>query len=94
MLRTSLRTARRNARPGTSERFLSSNAQDFIEEAQYQPGQSYVGTFLSSNAQDFIEENTVTTGKANADRSFLSSNAQDFIEDRRRTAVWTGRANS
>ena len=42
-------------------RFLSSNAQDFIEEpmmATFLPSRT---EFLSSNAQDFIEERPTTT---------------------------------
>ena len=61
-------------------RFLSSNAQDFIEDGS-RTGKPYLAmVFLSSNAQDFIEETTTTTKPANTS-SFLSSNAQDFIED-------------
>ena len=36
--------------------FLSSNAQDFIEEYISPTGVLVVGLFLSSNAQDFIED--------------------------------------
>ena len=60
--------------------FLSSNAQDFIEENP-SPAQSHNRRkFLSSNAQDFIEENPSPAQSHNR-RKFLSSNAQDFIED-------------
>ena len=37
-------------------RFLSSNAQDFIEEIDAVEILDQTVTFLSSNAQDFIEE--------------------------------------
>ena len=38
-------------------RFLSSNAQDFIEDDRHMPTlRTPVARFLSSNAQDFIEE--------------------------------------
>ena len=36
--------------------FLSSNAQDFIEELQAYANEAAAVQFLSSNAQDFIEE--------------------------------------
>ena len=66
-------------------RFLSSNAQDFIEEATGRSMMARRMSFLSSNAQDFIEDATSSNGAAR--RSvFLSSNAQDFIEDWRRPA--------
>ncbi len=42
--------------PITIRLFLSSNAQDFIEELQQSPNTPPAGRFLSSNAQDFIEE--------------------------------------
>ena len=70
----------------TALEFLSSNAQDFIEETSLPdlPINRRM-TFLSSNAQDFIEDATSSNGAAR--RSvFLSSNAQDFIEDWRRPA--------
>ena len=56
MLRTSLRIQRRTSRRCAAVPFLSSNAQDFIEEAfDGESGMSdYI--FLSSNAQDFIED--------------------------------------
>ena len=57
MLRTSLRS--RRTLPGTDfvREFLSSNAQDFIEDRHGWPRFTIrVPTFLSSNAQDFIEE--------------------------------------
>ena len=36
--------------------FLSSNAQDFIEERKSQKKPAPASKFLSSNAQDFIED--------------------------------------
>ena len=36
--------------------FLSSNAQDFIEDCKADGCHAGTGLFLSSNAQDFIEE--------------------------------------
>ena len=60
--------------------FLSSNAQDFIEEQRRVEPISSGGGFLSSNAQDFIEERACTRLEI-PQKQFLSSNAQDFIED-------------
>ena len=56
MLRTSLRrqTVAVNRLHGGI--FLSSNAQDFIEETRQCEASSENVIFLSSNAQDFIEE--------------------------------------
>ncbi len=45
----------------TSPKFLSSNAQDFIEENITYGNVTYDSVFLSSNAQDFIEESTMRT---------------------------------
>ncbi len=39
--------------------FLSSNAQDFIEEVTSRSSYASAAAFLSSNAQDFIEEQTL-----------------------------------
>ena len=39
--------------------FLSSNAQDFIEDAWFEAAHPRAHQFLSSNAQDFIEEVSV-----------------------------------
>ena len=64
-------------------KFLSSNAQDFIEErstVRWSHRSSL--EFLSSNAQDFIEDIRPLAGKGDVE-IFLSSNAQDFIEERR-----------
>ena len=61
MLRTSLRRALFDGCP-TCHLFLSSNAQDFIEEPSDGPVTFGVDVFLSSNAQDFIEERTSRTG--------------------------------
>ena len=45
-------------------RFLSSNAQDFIEEdGCILSGWDPVRAFLSSNAQDFIEDTTTSTSR-------------------------------
>ena len=79
-----LRTSLRKTAGGVQEQafaFLSSNAQDFIEDVVHVDHVSSVVRFLSSNAQDFIEE---ATGRSMMARrmSFLSSNAQDFIEER------------
>ena len=60
--------------------FLSSNAQDFIEEPRFWPTRCWDDIFLSSNAQDFIEDSTRWTISLVSCR-FLSSNAQDFIEE-------------
>ena len=60
MLRTSLRREL-PAVTSLSSRFLSSNAQDFIEETS-RPTSAHTAsyTFLSSNAQDFIEDGSRT----------------------------------
>ena len=61
-------------------RFLSIQAQDFIEDADASRAQRLRITFLSIQAQDFIEERIsplLTRGM----RSFLSIQAQNFIED-------------
>ena len=83
MLRTSLRNPDRR-HPAHGLRFLSSNAQDFIEDRLCMIRVRPTVAFLSSNAQDFIEERKGRpTGRIR--RRFLSSNAQDFIED----GYWT-----
>ena len=49
--------------------FLSSNAQDFIEETTTTTKPANTSSFLSSNAQDFIEEgpyNTWPTSPSNS----------------------------
>ena len=56
MLRTSLRSECGLAANGNTIRFLSSNAQDFIEDRSYTICRNPGSEFLSSNAQDFIEE--------------------------------------
>ena len=62
MLRTSLRT-RSTRLLSSCERFLSSNAQDFIEDVQIDiKGPIRDGEFLSSNAQDFIEDTSARCG--------------------------------
>ena len=55
MLRTSLRKANQSLNEH-ARKFLSSNAQDFIEDAQLMPLRAAELVFLSSNAQDFIED--------------------------------------
>ena len=63
MLRTSLRTRP----PGNNRQhhiFLSSNAQDFIEEEKRRLLDVASCQFLSSNAQDFIEETCIYHGGA------------------------------
>ena len=55
MLRTSLRNAVQ-AEVRVERPFLSSNAQDFIEEQGFRIRPSEMMIFLSSNAQDFIED--------------------------------------
>ena len=79
MLRTSLRIPDQPGRV-QSVQFLSSNAQDFIEEPATCRAISWRAGFLSSNAQDFIEDRTGTPSSTTK-ASFLSSNAQDFIEE-------------
>ena len=59
--------------------FLSSNAQDFIEEHPQAQGRR-AHPFLSSNAQDFIEDRCSNCPDV-TEAPFLSSNAQDFIEE-------------
>ncbi len=62
--------------------FLSSNAQDFIEDMTCAQAAEHSNLFLSSNAQDFIEERWWIRRVSPCLR-FLSSNAQDFIEEMR-----------
>ena len=61
--------------------FLSSNAQDFIEDEEADRVFAVNGQFLSSTAQDFIEESRKQKHVKARQAEFLSSNAQDFIED-------------
>ena len=56
MLRTSLRTPDLAWSGWRRRRFLSSNAQDFIEERACTRLEIPQKQFLSSNAQDFIED--------------------------------------
>ena len=81
MLRTSLRRFEVCGAVSAVWVFLSSNAQDFIEDGKER---GHVGKgleqFLSSNAQDFIEENQWQQQPL-VQFAFLSSNAQDFIEE-------------
>ena len=55
MLRTSLRSVTRKGL-ALLHKFLSSNAQDFIEETSESSKPKPKTKFLSSNAQDFIED--------------------------------------
>ena len=64
-------------------RFLSSLAQDFIEDDELTDAINDL-IFLSSLAQDFIEEHGHHAHAHETD-TFLSSLAQDFIEDDRRS---------
>ena len=79
MLRTSLRS---DDRVGLwcADGFLSSNAQDFIEDKIPLAWIDVQWGFLSSNAQDFIEEQ-YDGQRLVGECLFLSSNAQDFIEE-------------
>ena len=61
-------------------RFLSIQAQDFIEENATTTCFILRREFLSIQAQDFIEENATTTCFI-LRREFLSIQAQDFIEE-------------
>ena len=63
-------------------KFLSSLAQDFIEDTKYcNTCDLYTSGFLSSLAQDFIEERPIANVHHGNSSKFLSSLAQDFIED-------------
>ena len=74
-------------------KFLSIQAQDFIEESDAGDVETRIDEFLSIQAQDFIEEtqrrNQVGTGP-----SFLSIQAQDFIEEVIRMARISPASNS
>ena len=56
MLRTSLRRCQCSYGTILVDEFLSSNAQDFIEEPHMTKWNRHPARFLSSNAQDFIED--------------------------------------
>ena len=56
MLRTSLRSYCPSQDRLWRREFLSSNAQDFIEDLKTLLDENKLRGFLSSNAQDFIEE--------------------------------------
>ena len=60
--------------------FLSSLAQDFIEDRNSRQTGRNKKLFLSSLAQDFIEDGR-RNHRGKGHRRFLSSLAQDFIED-------------
>ena len=51
-------------RLGSGGVFLSSNAQDFIEDAILDAANTIEAAFLSSNAQDFIEDIRATATPA------------------------------
>ena len=61
-------------------RFLSIQAQDFIEEQPRQSDTTERFVFLSIQAQDFIEDE-YPRSPAGKDGTFLSIQAQDFIEE-------------
>ena len=63
MLRTSLRTSSASSTEARHA-FLSSNAQDFIEDAILDAANTIEAAFLSSNAQDFIEDIRATATPA------------------------------
>ena len=57
MLRTSLRKySKTKHTTNQTQPFLSSNAQDFIEDLKTLLDENKLRGFLSSNAQDFIED--------------------------------------
>ena len=60
MLRTSLRSHIVQFGEQDRRRFLSSNAQDFIEDIELIVVHKQKPQFLSSNAQDFIEDWAMT----------------------------------
>ena len=61
-------------------RFLSIQAQDFIEEVYNDAAVSNGSRFLSIQAQDFIED-TLDDHVQRGCAQFLSIQAQDFIEE-------------
>ena len=63
-------------------KFLSIQAQDFIEDVHYRLNWPKRGIFLSIQAQDFIEESGFARVLATSLPKFLSIQAQDFIEER------------
>ena len=67
--------------------FLSSLAQDFIEDGRTSTDGTRRRSFLSSLAQDFIEDLALASIHAWV-QTFLSSVAQDFIEERRLAYWW------
>ena len=62
-------------------KFLSSLAQDFIEDFTIIAHCCATFRFLSSLAQDFIEDNDFMNPLGRHKIAFLSSLAQDFIEE-------------
>ena len=76
-----MRIHHRHRIPDTADQFLSSLAQDFIEDSERIDSIYEKFTeFLSSLAQDFIEE-WISTCYYWSTWKFLSSLAQDFIEE-------------
>ena len=67
--------------PCEVEKFLSIQAQDFIEEDVHGARIKDNATFLSIQAQDFIEETSPTPADTTNASKFLSIQAQDFIEE-------------
>ena len=65
----------------TQQKFLSIQAQDFIEDPFANAILFWTGEFLSIQAQDFIEDARVFDQHHHAG-AFLSIQAQDFIEER------------
>ena len=62
-------------------RFLSIQAQDFIEDSVASGGSGTLMRFLSIQAQDFIEERGMCELPYRLAARFLSIQAQDFIEE-------------
>ena len=61
-------------------KFLSIQAQDFIEEPSITAQVGIIEKFLSIQVQDFIEEDGERSDNASP-TEFLSIQAQDFIEE-------------
>ena len=64
-------------------KFLSIQAQDFIEDTHQLAEDVYAARFLSIQAQDFIEEMLCRLLSIRSWAGFLSIQAQDFIEEPR-----------
>ena len=76
-----MRSPRIDAAKLRQVRFLSIQAQDFIEERARYPSPYPKASFLSIQAQDFIEDNHVPRTDVEKLCEFLSIQAQDFIEE-------------